>query len=487
MLRIFNQNISQWELLLFAGDIGIFCLSVLVGLNLQPKLSETFWYLLAQDKYTLFLIGLTYLTVLYIADLYDIYLDFRSRLNISRVILSALAGTLLVFLLFYYVSGPYMSSSFIEWQGLAFTWLLALWRYSFSVFALPHRLCRQVLIVGAGKTGRRIAAALHQCPSCGLSVAGFVDDDPNKCNTVIDGAPVLGKSDQLKELVDQHKISMLVLAITHEKSPALINALTRLSFNGCQLVDMPNLFEFLTAKVPIDYITDIWLFLHNLNRSRLMYRQFKKVTDLAITLCGLALTWPLFILISVAIRLDSPGPIFFRQERFGKDGKPFQIVKFRTMVQDAERFGAQWACKNDPRITRVGRILRKLRLDELPQLINIFKGEMSLIGPRPEREVFIREFQEPCPEIRQGRRANDAPGTMVICNMKERLPYYSHRLVVKPGLTGWAQVMYPYAASIEDTREKLCYDLYYIKNMGFFLDLAIILKTIRIILFGRGR
>jgi lipopolysaccharide/colanic/teichoic acid biosynthesis glycosyltransferase len=299
--------------------------------------------------------------------------------------------------------------------------------------------------------------------------------------------PVLGKSDQLKELVDQHKISMLVLAITHEKSPTLINALTRLAFNGCQLVDMPNLFEYLTAKVPIDYITDIWLFLHNLNRSRLMYRQFKKVTDLAIALCGLALTWPLFILISVAIRLDSPGPVFFRQERLGKDGKPFQIVKFRTMVQDAERFGAQWACQNDPRITRVGRILRKLRLDELPQLINIFKGEMSLIGPRPEREVFIREFQEPRAEIRQGRRANDAPGTKVICNMQERLPYYSHRLVVKPGLTGWAQVMYPYAASLEDTREKLCYDLYYIKNMGFFLDLSIVLKTIRIILFGRGR
>src|SRR5208337_175427 len=175
-----------------------------------------------------------------------------------------------------------------------------------------------------------------------------------------------------------------------------------------------------------------------------------------------------------------------RQERLGQDGKPFQILKFRTMIQEAEQYGPQWACEADLRITRVGRVLRKMRLDELPQLLNILRGDMSFIGPRPERQVFIRKFQEPVPALRPGRRADDPPGELVHSGFKENIPYYSYRLLVKPGLTGWAQVMHPYSSSLEQTQEKLQYDLYYLKNMGFFLDLAILLKTIRIVLFGRG-
>jgi lipopolysaccharide/colanic/teichoic acid biosynthesis glycosyltransferase len=156
------------------------------------------------------------------------------------------------------------------------------------------------------------------------------------------------------------------------------------------------------------------------------------------------------------------------------------------MVQNAESFGPQFASENDPRITRVGRVLRKFRLDELPQLINVLKGEMSIVGPRPEREMFIRDFRELITESRLGRRATDPPGIVVSCGVKEKIPYYSHRLLVKPGITGWAQVMYPYASSLEQTKEKLQYDLFYVKNIGFFLDMAILLKTVRIVLFGRG-
>jgi lipopolysaccharide/colanic/teichoic acid biosynthesis glycosyltransferase len=206
-----------------------------------------------------------------------------------------------------------------------------------------------------------------------------------------------------------------------------------------------------------------------------------------LAVCLLALTWPLLILISLAIRLDSSGPVFFRQERLGQEGKPFQIRKFRTMVENAEESGPQFATSKDSRITRVGRILRILRLDELPQLLNILKGEMSFIGPRPEREIFVREFLAPVPEVRPGRRANDPPNTQVVCGYKERVPHYSYRLLVKPGITGWAQVMHHYTATLAETKEKLEYDLYYIKNMGLLLDLAILLKTIRIVLFGRGR
>jgi lipopolysaccharide/colanic/teichoic acid biosynthesis glycosyltransferase len=162
------------------------------------------------------------------------------------------------------------------------------------------------------------------------------------------------------------------------------------------------------------------------------------------------------------------------------------MIKFRTMTPDAERHGPQWAGENDPRITPVGRWLRKFRFDELPQLINILKGDMSFIGLRPEQGAFIQEFQQLVPEFRPGRRSCDTPGALVHCGYKKKIPFYSFRLTVKPGITGWAQVMYPYASSVEQTWEKLKYDLYYIKNMGFFLDLAILLKTVRIVLFGRG-
>jgi lipopolysaccharide/colanic/teichoic acid biosynthesis glycosyltransferase len=202
---------------------------------------------------------------------------------------------------------------------------------------------------------------------------------------------------------------------------------------------------------------------------------------------GLALTWPIWLLIAGAIKLDSPGPVFFSQERLGQDSEPFQILKFRTMINNAESNGPQFASRRDPRVTRVGWFLRKARLDELPQLYNIVKGEMSFIGPRPEREVFIREFQQLIPLLREGHRSTDPPGSQVICAYRERIPYYSYRLLVKPGITGWAQVMHSYSATLEETKAKLQYDLYYIKNMSAILDLAILLKTIRIVLFGWGR
>ncbi len=463
----------------------VFCLAVPLGLFLSTP--GVFWEFVGQYWNIIALVGLTYLLVLYVANLYDHYQDFRQRENISRIILSALLGTLLALILFCYPAWRFIPRSFIEWQAVAFVWLLVLWRFFFSAIALPVRLQRRALIIGAGQAGRSILQALRQRPNSGLVVAGFIDDDPKRAGATIDEVPVLGDSSRLPEFIVQYTIGLVVVAITHEKSPTLLGHLTRLSFSGYQLVDMPSLYESLTGKIPTDHISDIWLFLHNLNKSMLYYYHVKRLMDLALAVLGLVITWPFWILIGLAIKLDSPGPAFFRQERLGQDGKPFQIIKFRTMVQDAEEDGPRFASLHDPRITRVGWILRKLRVDELPQLLNILKGEMSFIGPRPEREEFIRQFQEPVPEMRPGRRANDPVGFQVVCGYKERVPHYSYRLLVKPGITGWAQVMHSYAASMEETKEKLQYDLYYIKNMGFLLDLAILLKTIRIVLFGRGR
>jgi lipopolysaccharide/colanic/teichoic acid biosynthesis glycosyltransferase len=377
--------------------------------------------------------------------------------------------------------------SFVEWQGVVFVWLMVLWRYTFSAIALPLRLQRKVLIIGAGGAGQEIQKIIKNHQNSGLMVAGFLDDNPQKMGTRLDGDPVLGNTRQLDEIIAQYKVGMVVVAITHEKSSTLLNNLVRLSFMGVEVIDMPSLYEFLAGKIPTDHISDVWLLIHGLNRSKLYYRHLKQLVDQLLAALGLALTWPLWVLIAAAIKMDSRGPVFFRQERLGKDGKPFQIIKFRTMIKDAESNGPQFACLDDQRITRVGRILRKWRLDEMPQMYNILKGEMSFIGPRPEREVFIREFQQMVPDFREGRRPTDPQGVQVLCGYREHIPYYSYRLLVKPGITGWAQVMHSYSATLEETKEKLQYDLYYIKNMSWFLDLAILLKTIRIVLFGWGR
>jgi exopolysaccharide biosynthesis polyprenyl glycosylphosphotransferase len=487
MFNFLGLPISVWPLLLLAGDVVMYCLSVPIGFALSRRTFELPWFFLDIFKIPLILLGVTYILVLYVANLYDHYRDFRRRENISQVILSSLLGTLVAIILYTLQAQHVLGRGLVEWQGVAFIWLLVLWRYTFSALALPLRLQRKVMIIGAGSAGQAILAVIKRRQNSGLVVAGFLDDDPQKLGPTIDGASVLGKTSQLDEIVSQYKIGLVVVAKTLEKSSSLLNSLVRLSFMGVQLTDMPSLYEFLASKIPTDHIPDVWFMLHSLNRTKLYYRHFKRIIDLVLAAVGLALTWPLWGLIAVAVKMDSPGPVFFQQERLGQDGKPFHIIKFRTMLQDAERAGPQFACHGDPRITRVGRILRKARLDELPQLYNILKGEMSFIGPRPEREVFIQKFQQMVPDLREGRPVPNPQGVLEPCSYRERIPYYSYRLLVKPGITGWAQVMHRYAATLEETQEKLRYDLYYIKNMSLFLDLAILLKTIRIVLFGWGR
>jgi exopolysaccharide biosynthesis polyprenyl glycosylphosphotransferase len=354
--------------------------------------------------------------------------------------------------------GSFVGRILILQQASAFSCLLVLWRYTFSAIALPLKLQKRTIIVGAGKSGRQLLESIKRHPAGGFLPVGFMDDDPKKQGRVIDGLPVLGNSSQLAEIIEKHQISLLAVAITHGPPGELINRLIKASWKGCELTDMPSITEYLTGKVPTAHISDYWHFQWNLNSSKIYYRCLKRFIDLSLATSFLLLTWPLFALIAILIKWDSPGPIFFKQRRPGLEGVPFNILKFRTMVVNANNYGPQWTQENDPRVTTVGKVLRKSRLDELPQIINIFKGEMSFIGPRPLAHA-------------------DDNGD---------IPYYSYRFLVKPGLTGWAQVMYPDGLAIDSTPEKIKYDLYYIKNIGPLLDLAILLKTIRIVLFGRG-
>jgi lipopolysaccharide/colanic/teichoic acid biosynthesis glycosyltransferase len=475
-------------LLLLLGDIAAFCLAIPVGLIMFANGGRDPWFFLDQYRIPLVLVALTYILVLYIANLYDHYLDFRRRENVSRVILTCLIGTLVAVFLFCFSSWRIIPRRFVEWHAVAFVWLTVFWRYTFSFVALPLRLQRRVLILGAGEAGRWIAEVIWQHPNCGLAVKGFVDDDPLKVGTTIDGLGVVGQSGDLGELIKQEKATMVVLAITHEKSGSLLMTLNQVVMNGYELIDVPNLYEFLASKIPVDHISDIWLYFNNLSYRKSYYIKIKRAMDLVLSSVGLLISWPLLLIIALAIKLDTPGPVLFRQRRLGYNAQPFQILKFRSMVGDKDEPIPRWAVRNDSRVTRVGYLLRKMHLDELPQLINILRGEMSLIGPRAEWDVFASKCQELVEECRPGGRVTDPPNHKVIVEYRERVPFYSYRLSVSPGVTGWAQVMFPQAgSSMEDLKEKLQYDLYYIKNMGFLLDLSILLKTIRIVLFGHGK
>jgi exopolysaccharide biosynthesis polyprenyl glycosylphosphotransferase len=487
MFKYLSFKVSIWRVILLAGDICILLVSLMVGFFLNPKIYADSWRYVNAFKLHFIPMCLVYLVVNYIADLYDYQQDYRRWWNIAQVFIAGLIGALANIVIFYFPLGKFVGRTALVLQASSYTVFMVLWRYTFSSLALPERLKRRLLIVGAGSSGSRILKALRNRPRFGLEVQGFVDDDPQKVGSMIEDLPVLGKSSQLQELVSKYRVDLVVVAITHEKSQQLINTLTRVSWNGIEVVDMPNFYEHLAGKLPIDHLSDVWLLFNSLNKNKLYCRHLKRFMDLMVAGVLLVTHAPLLALIAAAVKWDSRGPVFYRQERLGYEGRPFSLIKFRTMIQDAEKFnGPQWATEDDPRVTRVGHVLRKFRLDELPQLINVFKGEMSIVGPRPEREMFIREFQELLPSNRFGRRTTDPPGTVISCGVKEKLPYYSHRLLVKPGITGWAQVMYPYASSLGETKEKLQYDLFYVKNIGFFLDMAILLKTVRIVLFGRG-
>ncbi len=485
MLQLFGRQISSWKLLLLAGDTLAFLLSVIIAFFINPKLPPQ-WSFFLLNFPEIILVWLTYIVVVYIADLYNYQQDFRRWPVIARLIVASVIGTVVIIVIYFFPLGHFIGRWQVTMQAGCFMSLLIAWRWLFSALALPQRLKRQLLIVGAGKAGRRLLEAIRRRRGSGLEVVGFIDDDPQKIGTEIDGVPVLGNASSIYQVVDTFRVTLLVVAITHEKSQELIQVLTKISWNGCQILDMPSFYEYLAGKIPIEHISDIWLFLNRLRSNRLYYRRLKRPVDFILAVLALLVTSPLFLLSALLIKLDSPGPAFYLQERLGQDGKTFRIIKFRTMVQDAESQGPQWATENDSRITRVGKILRKFRLDELPQLFNVIKGEMSIVGPRPEREIFVQEFIEPVVICRRALFAVNAE-PIVINEVKERVPYYSYRLLVKPGITGWAQVQFTYASSMEDTWEKLKYDLYYIKNICFLLDLAILLKTVRIVLFGRGR
>ena len=318
---------------------------------------------------------------------------------------------------------------------------------------------RRVLVLGDGLRARRIRD-LAERPESGFAVVSFIG--MNEGSPVIEEAIPRAAIHDLGRFVENIGASEVVLALEERRNSLPLKDLLRIKTHGVHVNDFSSFLERETGRVDLDTLNPSWLiFSDGFSSGRVLSSAAKRIFDVTASGLLLVLTLPIIMLFALLVKLDSRGPAFFRQTRIGLYGQTFQLVKLRSMRTDAEKDGAQWAIKNDPRVTRLGRFIRKVRIDELPQVWTVLTGRMSFVGPRPEVPQFVTDLED-------------------------KLPYYAERHMVKPGITGWAQINYPYGASVEDARAKLEYDLYYAKNYTPFLDLLILLQTLRVVLWPEG-
>jgi sugar transferase (PEP-CTERM system associated) len=315
------------------------------------------------------------------------------------------------------------------------------------------------VLLGTGKLAGSIADEIMDHLDSGYQIAAFIGADKPAFPT--DGIPTYGLVDNLSDICHEHDSDIIVVALDDRRGVMPVHSLIDCKLNGIRVLDGIGFYEQLTGKIIVERVNPDWIiFAPGFNVGRLL-NVLKRVGDILLASLGLLVAAPFMLISAVIIKMESPGPVFYCQERVGMRGKTFKIIKFRSMRQDAEKDGAVWAMKNDNRVTRFGAFARKVRIDELPQLWNVLCGEMSFVGPRPERPVFVDM-------------------------LAEKIPYYLLRHNIKPGVTGWAQICYPYGASEEDALHKLEYDLYYLKNISLSMDFWIVFQTIKTVLFSKG-
>lgn len=349
-------------------------------------------------------------------------------------------------------------STLLYTMGLAIVVLVAD-RLLLNSFLGSSAFRRRVMVLGAGDCAQRLRALGDQ-PETGFAIVAYIamSDDPR----VVEEAIPRSAIHDLGRFVENLGVSEVVLALQERRNALPLKDLLRIKTKGVHVNDFSSFIERETGRVDLDTINPSWLiFSDGFSSSRMFSSAVKRIFDITASVILLALPLPVIVLFAAIVKLDSKGPAFFRQQRVGPYGEPFTLIKLRSMRTDAEKNGAKWAEENDPRVTRVGRLIRKLRIDELPQAWSVLEGQMSFVGPRPEVPTFVD-------------------------SLEEEIPFYGERHMVKPGITGWAQINYPYGASVEDSRRKLVYDLYYANNYKPFLDFVILLQTVRVILWPEG-
>jgi len=402
------------------------------------------------------------LATFYLFDLYDFVVMHDRRELVLRLIQALGLAWIALALAFYVFPGLMLGRSIaLIALPLALT-LMVGWRVSIHWFLGHPGIGERILIVGSGKLAVEVAREVLSRPDAGYRIIGFVGTDAELLGKSLINPQVIGLTEKLGEIVKRENIDRIVVAMGERRGQLPTDSLLQLSLAGdVSIEEGASFYERVTGRVSLNMMRPSWLIFSSRGRQAKLATVSRNTVHWLVALLGFTLSLPIMFVTAILIKLESKGPVFYKQERVGKNGRTFVLTKFRSMKVDAEKSGPVWASKGDDRTTRVGRIIRKVRIDEIPQFWNILRGQMSFVGPRPERPHFVAQ-------------------------LAEEVPYYEQRHLIAPGLTGWAQIKYPYGASIEDARQKLQYDLFYIKNYSLVLDAIIMFETIKIILFGRG-
>ena len=403
------------------------------------------------------------LLCLYFYDLYNYIVMTNRRELLLRLVQALGIGWILLAIIFYFAPPLLIGRGVSLISVPVILGMLLGWRIFIHSLTGHPEIGEKILVVGTGQTALDTAEAVWERRDAGYRIVGFVSENGAKPKEKLGRSEILGRAMDLEGIIRNEKIDRVVIAVRERRGAFPTEALLKMSLAGdVSIEECTSFFERITGKVHVDMLRPSWLIFAGRRRETSLRSLIREIVHRSLALTGLVLSLPIALLTAVLIKIESRGPVFYKQERVGRNGRRFNVIKFRSMKIDAEPDGEPiWAAENDERATRVGKIIRKLRIDEIPQFWNILKGEMSFVGPRPERPHFVGQ-------------------------LAQEIPFYEHRHLVAPGLTGWAQIKYPYGASVSDAIQKLQYDLYYIKNQSLALDILIVFDTLKTVLFSKG-
>ena len=463
MLRILKQYYPLRNALFIIGEGLIVYISVLIASWILLG-TESF----AADKWVWFktlLITFVCQTCLYYNDLYDLEIT-DTFTELALRLLQALGFSAIILACVYIVFPETIIGRGIFVVSIAFVIVLVVsWRFCYSLIIDRGIFNQRIILLGSGKFAQNIINEINDKKDCGYTVSLVVPDSSDNTALVFDKNAIKifeNNYQGLCEIAKSFNINKIIVALTEKRGNFPTKELLKCRIDGIDVLEGNSFYESLTGKLIVEHINPGWLIFSDGFQKPPFRRFLKRTLDLILSFTFLVILLPVIIITSILIKIDSRGPVFFLQERVGKKRKKYMLYKFRSMIANAEKLsGPVWAEDNDDRVTRVGKFIRKWRIDEIPQLWNVLKGNMSFVGPRPEREFFVKK-------------------------LGDIIPYYVERFTVKPGITGWTQVSYGYGASVDDAIEKLNYDLFYIKNLTTFMDCVIVFRTIKIVLFGKG-
>lgn len=464
LVRIGGHYFPRRTLILALSETALLTAALLVATLVRfPSLHSSYAFLRDHHNwYRFILVTATCQLAFYYNDLYDLRRATRSRSVLLIRLLRALGVAFLALAILYYlVPQIRLERGIVAMMAPLVLIVVLACRLGMNSAKNFNRPLERLLIVGTGNSAATLAREILSRPELQYKIVGFLSEDGERIEKPLASPGIIGIVPELDEIVQREHIDRVVISLNERRGVLPFRAMAALKLQGMPIEDAQSIYARLTGRIMLEQLRPSWLIMGDgFNKSSILLGG-KRVIDISVSLLLLTLAFPLMLAVALAILIESGRPVFFLQERTGLGGRTFNILKFRSMRQTTDKTKPSWTAEDDPRITRVGKFIRRSRLDELPQLINILRGEMSLVGPRPEVPYF--------------------------CDLLEKeIPFFHQRHVVRPGLTGWAQVKYQYGASLEEAKTKFEFDLFYIKHLSLLLDLAIIFETARVVLWGRG-